>query len=76
MSEAPATVKSAVIYTTPAAKSPFCSSCGMTTSAATYVPTPTAVQFQGAATKAAPGSLMAVIAVAGAGIVGVVALIL
>jgi hypothetical protein len=79
MIEAPVTRTNSVVYTTPAAKSPFCSSCGLTTGTSTYVqvaPTPTAVQFQGAAAKAAPGGIMAVIAAMGAGAVGAVALIL
>ncbi|EPE32464.1 hypothetical protein GLAREA_07597 [Glarea lozoyensis ATCC 20868] len=88
MSEMPActtcqytpTVTPSIVYTTPAAKSPFCSSCAATTSTyagVQYTPTPSGpVQFTGAASKSTPGSMMALIAVFGAGALGAVALVL
>jgi hypothetical protein len=90
MSEKPActtcqytpTVTPSTVYTTPAIKSPFCSSCGVTTSTyagVQYTPTPSStgpVQFTGAATKGTPSSIMARFAVLGAGLLGAAALVL
>lgn len=72
-----ATVTAAV---TPA-KSPFCSSCAVSTVATSthgsVSATPTGpVQFTGAAGKTTPGSFMAIFAVVGAGAMGAVALVL
>jgi hypothetical protein len=85
MHESPSTVSATVVagtsVATAAAKSPFCSTCSSITVSTTaggvpVQPTSTGVvQFTGAAVPAS-GSVNAVLALVGAGFVGVVAIML